>query len=85
RVSRETLVISLWVDQNYKAWKRKRREETRPAMEQKTPETQNRFVIARTTIESEFRQAGFAPVGHLDFLPHYAMWRIYALRKATGA
>jgi len=45
----------------------------------------NRFVVERETIEAEFRQAGFRIVGHLDFLPGYAMWRTYVLRKQASA
>jgi SAM-dependent methyltransferase len=78
RVTRETLVVSLWVDGNYKSWRRKRRE----ARKQRNPgDYQNRFVIEQAVIESEFRQAGFDLAGYCDFLPGYAMWRIYVLRK----
>jgi SAM-dependent methyltransferase len=76
RVSRDTLILSLWVDGNYKAWKRRRLEQRRPA-----EQNQNRFVVPRAVIEAEFRQAGFKIIGHLDFLPGYAMWRTYVLRK----
>ncbi|MDR0378612.1 MAG: class I SAM-dependent methyltransferase [Candidatus Accumulibacter sp.] len=78
RVTRETLVISLWVDGNYKSWRRKRLEARR---RREPDDYQNRFVIERATIESEFRQAGFDPAGCFDFLPGYAMWRVYVLRK----
>ena len=80
RVSRDTVILSLWVDGNYKAWKRQRAEKRRPPEERTT---QNRFVIARSSIEDEFRLAGFRNVAHLDFLPGYAMWRTYILRKET--
>lgn len=83
RVSRDTLIVSLWVDGNYKAWQRRRLEQRR---RQKLggQANQNRFVVARKTIEAEFRQAGFTIVGHQDFLPGYAMWRVYTLRKLAG-
>ena len=42
---------------------------------------QNRFVVPRADIELEFHQAGFRILGHKDFLPGYAMWRTYILRK----
>ncbi|PPA00111.1 SAM-dependent methyltransferase, partial [Pseudomonas sp. MWU12-2312b] len=42
---------------------------------------QNRFVLPAATVESEFEQAGFQIQEQLDFLPLYAMWRIYVLRK----
>ena len=80
RVSRDTLIISLWVDGNYKAWKRNRAEQRRLA-KGTAPEFQNRFVVPVATIESEFAQAGFKVVDHLDFIPYYAMWRVYVLRK----
>lgn len=80
RVSRDTVIVSLWVDGNYKAWKRKRLEQRRAA-EGRAGENQNRFVVAREAIESEFRQAGFRIIGQQDFLPGYHMWRTYVLRK----
>lgn len=77
RVTRDTVIVSLWVDGNYKAWKRRRLEARRTAKGQ----NQNRFVVSRSVIENEFRQAGFDIISHLDFLPGYAMWRTYVLRK----
>ena len=80
RVSRDTVILSLWVDGNYKAWKRKRLEQRRAA-EGRAEQNQNRFVVARDVIENEFHQAGFTIIGQQDFLPGYAMWRTYVLRK----
>ncbi|WAJ35567.1 class I SAM-dependent methyltransferase [Pseudomonas sp. GOM7] len=80
RVSRDSVIVSLWVDGNYKAWKRRRLEARRAAAGRAT-QNQNRFVVPRAVIEGEFHQAGFDIVGHLDFLPGYAMWRTYVLRK----
>lgn len=82
RVSRDTVILSLWVDGNYKAWKRKRLERRRAA-EGRAAQNQNRFVVARDVIENEFRQAGFKIIGQQDFLPGYAMWRTYVLRKES--
>lgn len=76
RVTRDSLIVSLWVDGNYKAWKRRRLERRRSAQDNR-----NRFVIPRAVIESEFAMAGFRVQGHYDFLPGYAMWRVYVLRK----
>ena len=81
RVSRDTVIVSLWIDGNYKAWKRRRLEARRIA-EGRTSENQNRFVLVRSVIEKEFRQAGFNIIGYLDFLPWFSMWRTYVLRKA---
>lgn len=76
RVSRDSVIVSLWVDGNFKAWKRKRLERTRGQKDY-----QNRFVLPVATAEDEFRQAGFRIQERLDFLPLYAMWRVYVLRK----
>jgi len=76
RVSRDSVIVSLWVDGNFKAWKRKRLERTRGQKDY-----QNRFVLPTDTVEEEFRQAGFRIQERLDFLPLYAMWRVYVLRK----
>lgn len=76
RVSRDSVIVSLWVDGNFKAWKRKRLEPTRGQKDY-----QNRFVLPTDTAEKEFRQAGFRIQERLDFLPLYAMWRVYVLRK----
>ena len=80
RVSRDSVIVSLWVDGNFKAWKRKRLERQRgtsPVQEG----YQNRFVLPAVTVEAEFRKAGFTVQEHLDFIPLYAMWRVYVLRK----
>jgi SAM-dependent methyltransferase len=82
RVSRDTAIVSLWVDGNYKAWKR-RRLERRRAAEGRVAQNRNRFIVADAVIEREFSQAGFRVLGRLDFLPGYAMWRTYVLRKAS--
>jgi ubiquinone/menaquinone biosynthesis C-methylase UbiE len=76
RVTRDSVCLSLWVDGNYKARRRKRLEARRPAKAY-----QNRFVLERGMVEAEFALAGFAVLGHVDFLPGYAMWRTYVLKK----
>ena len=43
----------------------------------------NRFVIPRAVIEQEFRATGFTILNRQDFIPGYAMWRVYALRKCS--
>ncbi len=81
RVTRDTLIISLWVDGNYKSWKRKRLEARRAALGQSRVRS-GRSVVARGVIESEFKSVGFNILGSFDFLPGYAMWRVYILRKS---
>jgi len=80
RVTRDTVILSLWVDGNYKAWRRKRLEKSR-AEQDRTGSNQNRFVVNREVIEPEFKEAGFSIIGRQDFIPGYAMWRVYTLRK----
>ncbi len=82
RVTRDTAIVALWVDGNIKAWRRKRQEAYRRSVGG-APAVRNRFVVCRTEIESEFIDAGFRMVGHRDFLPGYAMWRVYVLRKTA--
>lgn len=80
RVSRDSVILSLWVDGNFKAWRRKKLEQRRSARAE--PDSyQNRFVLPAETVEEEFKAAGFRIQERLDFLPFYAMWRVYLLRK----
>ena len=80
RVSRDSVIVSLWVDGNFKAWRRKRLERQRAdAPEQDS--YQNRYVLPAATVEAEFKKAGFNIRNHLDFIPYYAMWRVYVLSK----
>lgn len=80
RVTRETLIVSLWIDGNFKAWKRKRLEQRRHLQGPQRDE-RNRFVIPRAMAEAEFKQAGFRIQERLDAVPLYALWRVYVLCK----
>ena len=80
RVSRDSVILSLWVDGNFKAWRRKKLERRRSARAEQE-NFQNRFVLPAATVEAEFVTAGFRIQERLDFLPFYAMWRVYLLRK----
>lgn len=80
RVSRDSVILSLWVDGNFKAWRRKKLEQRRSAKAEQDS-YQNRFVLPAETVEEEFKAAGFRIQERLDFLPFYAMWRVYVLRK----
>lgn len=79
RVTRDTAIVALWVDGNVKSWRRKRQQ---GRLDAGLSAPRNRFVVCRSDIESEFARAGFRIVDHHDFLPGYAMWRVYVLRKA---
>ena len=76
RVTSSTVIISLWVDGNLQAWKRKKKE-----AEKYKEGYQNRFLIPAKTIESEFEKAGLQVEHRLDFVPYHSMWRTYVLRK----
>lgn len=76
RVTSSTLIISLWVDGNFQAWRRQKKEAKRPRKSY-----QNRFVITAQTIENEFAQTGLQVEHRLDFMAYYSMWRTYVLRK----
>jgi ubiquinone/menaquinone biosynthesis C-methylase UbiE len=76
RVTSDTVIISLWVDGSIKSWSRRRLEKKRKARSY-----QNRFIIPKKVIESEFAQCGFDIVAHLDFSRYISMWRTYVLRK----
>ncbi|MBD1551734.1 class I SAM-dependent methyltransferase [Pseudomonas typographi] len=80
RVTRDSVILSMWVDGNFKAYKRQRSEARRVAAG-KARDYQNRFVIRRDVAEAEFEAAGFRIQNRLDFIPLYAMWRVYVLRK----
>ena len=75
RVASVTVCISLWVDGNYKAMRRRQLEKTRAKRKY-----QNRFIFLRKDIEAEFIEAGLKTIGHVDFLKYYSMWRTYVLR-----
>lgn len=81
RVSRDTVVVSLWVDGNYKAWRRRKLEAKR---RQSGEQSDNRFIVPSAKFESECLAAGFEIVGHVDFLPRLFMWRTYVLRKNSA-
>ncbi len=80
RVTRDTVIVAMWVDGNIKSWRRKRMERIRATTEPLVIR-KNRFVVSKTVIEGEFSAAGFEILGHHDVLPGYAMWRVYVLRK----
>jgi ubiquinone/menaquinone biosynthesis C-methylase UbiE len=80
RVTRDTVVLSLWVDGNYKAWRRRK-------LEQNAGMTARRATTASSCrVRSSSRNAVMPAstiVGHVDFLPHLFMWRTYVLRKKS--
>lgn len=82
RVSAGVVCLSLWVGGNRQVL---RRQKLKIKGEAINPEkyNQNRFVISGAQIEQAFDDAGFAVLGHFDFLKYISMWRIYVLKKQT--
>ena len=80
RVTRDTLIVSLWVDGNYKAWRRARRD-AKHAVSGSTMRAPMRCIVPRAAFAAEIHQAGFSVIATYDAVPHYALWRTYVLRK----
>ena len=80
RVTRDTLIVSLWVDGNYKAWRRARRD-AKHAVSGSTMRAPMRCIVSRAAFAAEIQQAGFSVIATYDAVPHYALWRTYVLRK----
>jgi SAM-dependent methyltransferase len=82
RIASRFVVISLWTDGNFKAWRRRRLESRRGSRGY-----QNRHVVPRQQLEEDFNMTGLRPIGHFDLLPGYSQWRYYVLQPAvvTGA
>ncbi|HWN93523.1 MAG TPA: class I SAM-dependent methyltransferase [Methylomirabilota bacterium] len=74
RVSSSSIIISLWIDGNYRAMLRQRR----PA---RTGPSGDRYVVSRSVIENEFQESGLSILGRVDFLKYYSMWAAYVLKK----
>ncbi|MGA8137313.1 MULTISPECIES: class I SAM-dependent methyltransferase [Pseudomonas] len=74
RVSRDTVILSLWMDGKVMAWHRRRQA-------QAYGQDSQRVLFGKALVEGEFREAGFDIIGHRDFFPGYAMRRLYVLRK----
>ncbi|MBU0901625.1 MAG: class I SAM-dependent methyltransferase [Gammaproteobacteria bacterium] len=71
RVTRDCVIVSVWVDGNLQAARQ-------------TPlSRRNSQVHTRAQIEREFTAAGFHISGHRDFMPGLAMQRLYVLRKLS--
>ena len=76
RVSRDTVCVSLWVDGNLQALRRRGSQSHR-----QTRQYYTRFLFDRSQIESKFHQSGFNIIGYVDLLPGFSMWRTYVLKR----
>lgn len=79
RVGSESVVVSLWVDGNFKAYRLKRKLERRALLEGR-PADRDRGLVSRAQIESEIVAAGLEVVGYVDFIKYWDKWRTYVLR-----
>ena len=72
RVASNSICVSLWIDGNYKFYRRKRKKTNKM-------DGWNRYVVPKVLIENEFRNAGLTIVGRLYFMRFYSMWCTYIL------
>ncbi len=79
RISSGTVIVSLWVDGNFRAW-RHEINEARKARTRGADRPRDRFVFKRAEIERDFAAAGLELIGHRDFIKHWDKWRAYVLR-----
>lgn len=79
RISSGTVIVSLWVDGNYRAWRHKRKQ-TRKLRRGEDAAPRDRLLLPRSDIEAEFAEAGLQVVGSVDFLKYWDKWRAYVLR-----
>jgi SAM-dependent methyltransferase len=74
RVASSTIIVSLWIDGNYRAMREQRRS-------LRSGPSRDRYVLSRSTIENEFLDCGLSVTGRVDFLKYYSMWAAYVLKK----
>lgn len=79
RISSGTVIVSLWVDGNFRAW-RLRRKLARRAREGGTGMPRDRILLGQGEIERDFAAAGLETIGHVDFIKYWDKWRAYVLR-----
>ena len=79
RISSGTVIVSLWVDGNFRAW-RHEINEARKERSRGADRPRDRFVFKRAEIERDFAAAGLEVIGHADFIKHWDKWRAYVLR-----
>lgn len=76
RVTRRYSIVSLWVDGNLQARRRRKLERSR-----KPRAYQNRFVLNQGEFEKELVAAGHEITAIVDMVPGVSMWRTYVLRS----
>ena len=79
RISSGTVIVSLWVDGNFRAW-RSEINDARKARVRGADRPRDRIVYRRAEIERDFAAAGLELIGHTDFIRYWDKWRAYVLR-----
>lgn len=79
RISSGTVIVSLWVDGNFRAWRHRRKQERKARTEGRIA-PRDRLLLKRSEFESEIAAAGLEVIDHVDFLKHWEKWRAYVLR-----
>lgn len=80
RIARRHVIVSLWTDGNFKAWRRARLERRRHRAQSR--DYHNRHVIPRDVLAEDLAWAGLVSVRHFDLLPGYSQWRYHVLTHA---
>ena len=78
RISSGTVIVSLWVDGNFRAYRHRINEE-RKVLKRGENRAVDRFLFKRSEIESDFAAAGLDIVDHVDFIKYWDKWRTYVL------
>jgi SAM-dependent methyltransferase len=81
RISSGTVIVSLWVDGNFRAWRHRLKQE-RKAREKDSYAPRDRFLLNQRDFEHEVALAGLKVVGHVDFVKYWDKWRAYVLSSA---
>ncbi len=79
RISSVSVIVSLWVDGNFRAWRHEINDARKKAV-RGADYPQDRFVFKRKDIERDFAEAGLEIIGSVDFIKHWDKWRTYVLR-----
>ena len=79
RISSRTVIVSLWVDGNFRAW-RLRRKLAQRAQAGGSGAPRDRILLGQEEIERDIAAAGLETIGYTDFIKYWDKWRAYVLR-----
>ncbi len=82
RVTRDTVCLSLWLDDSRQGRRRRRLEQERAqGVRAYRRGYQDRFVQSPEVVEAEFEEAGFEILARVRMLPGWSIWSTYVLKK----